>query len=359
LTPIRGAASGEKTALFLIQDPRGGSPSNIFAPFTALVRFALDHSLYALATDCWPVLDTALNVAGGRLQVARGNPAARFHKGLPHFNLAACHFGAGDLESGFRFLAMTGGEHARAGGSAFPVLLGDHELSRQFLIAPLVADLLPGWAARYHEITGRTLDEAELVALIKQVARRPTDGIQFLLALHRLLKAQGGGQNDWTRYLRTRSLAELLVALESMLRRIQVPFSGELQNQFEHMFGELPDYYSSFVDFHTDFLAIFKPPDGADTRRTPAAVDWSVNEVATRLVAAPHREAKAGLACYAAMRLRNTLLHVLENNLQIYADEAKCLDMFGISLAAYRVTMDREGRIVPVLARTNEAGSQA
>jgi hypothetical protein len=83
------------------------------------------------------------------------------------------------------------------------------------------------------------------------MTRPPTDGIQFLLALHRLLKAQGGGQNDWTRYLRTRSLAELLVALESMLRRIQVPFSGELQNQFEHMFGGLPDYLSSFVDFQT------------------------------------------------------------------------------------------------------------
>ena len=135
--------------------------------------------------------------------------------------------------------------------------------------------------------------------------------------------------------------------------------SGEFRYPFPANFKTSSSTCLGGCRITTVRLLIFKPPGGADTRRTPAAVDWSVNEVATRLVAAPHREAKAGLACYAAVRLRNTLLHVLENNLQIYADEAKCLDMFGISLAAYRVTMDREGRIVPVLARTNEAGSQA
>ena len=318
----------------------------IFAPFTTLVQFALDHRLYALATDCWPALDAALTATEGRLQVARANPAARVHKGSPYFNLAACHFAAGDLENGFRFLAMTGDEHARAGGSTFPVLLGDHELSRQFLIAPLVAELLPGWAVRYYEITGHTLDEAELAAVIKQAARRPTDGIQLLLSLHHLRKAQGGAQNDWTRYLRTRSLAEMLVALESMLRRIQAPFSGELQNQFDRLFAGLPDYFQAFGTFHTDFRAVFDPLGGPDTKRTPAAVDWTVNEVPVRLAVAPHRKAKAGLACYVAVRLRNTLLHVLESNLQIYHDEAKCLDVFGVCLAAFRIAMDGEDGVL-------------
>jgi hypothetical protein len=108
---------------------------------------------------------------------------------------------------------MTGDEHARAGGDPFPVLLGNHPLSRRFLIAPVVAELAPGWTVRYHELTNRNLDEAELIALVMQAARRPTDGIQLLLALHRLRKASGAVQNDWTRYLRTRSLAEMLVAL--------------------------------------------------------------------------------------------------------------------------------------------------
>lgn len=348
LRQFQTAALGEVTENLRQKVDNNAFPheDNIFGSFTMFVQFALDHRLYALATDCWPALDAALSAAEGRLQVVRANPAARVHKGSPYFNLAVCHFAAGDLESGFRFLAMTGDEHARAGGSPFPVLLGDHELSRQFLIAPLVADLLPGWAARYHEVTNRTLDEAELVALIKQASRRPTDGIQFLLALHRLRKAQGGVQNDWTRYLRTRSLAELLVALESMLRRAQAPFSGELQNQFGHLFAGRPDYHQSYGTFHADFLAAFAPPGGTDNKRTPAAVDWTVNEVVARLAANPHRRAKAGLACYVAVRLRNTLLHVLESNLQIYADEAKCLDMFGISLSAFRIAMDGENCVL-------------
>jgi len=190
------------------------------------------------------------------------------------------------------------------------------------------------------------LDEAELAALIKQAARRPTDGLQLLLALHRLRKAQGSVQNDWTRYLRTRSLAELLVALESMLRRIQAPFQSELQAQFDQLFAGRPDYHQPFGTFHANFLAAFYPPGGPDNRRTPAAVDWSVNEVAARLAITPQRKHKAGLASYAAVRLRNTLLHVLESNLQIYQDEAKCLDMFGICLAVFRVAMDGEDGVL-------------
>ncbi len=212
------------------------------------------------------------------MQVASGNPAARIHKGSPYFNLALCHFAAGDLERGFKFLAMTGDEHARAGGDPFPVLLGNHPLSRRFLIAPVVAELAPGWTVRYHELTNRNLDEAGLIALVMQGAQggRPF-GIQLLLALHRLRKASGAVQNDWTRYLRTRSLAEMLVALESMLRRIHVGHQGELQSQFEHLFGGRADYQQAFGLFHTDFRAIYDPLGGPDTRRTPGAVDWSVN----------------------------------------------------------------------------------
>lgn len=314
----------------------------IFSPFTTLVVFALERGLPTLATDCWPALDAALTTAEGRMQVASGNPAARIHKGSPYFNLALCHFAAGDLERGFKFLAMTGDEHARAGGDPFPVLLGNHPLSRRFLIAPVVAELAPGWTVRYHELTNRNLDEAELIALVMQAARQPTDGIQLLLALHRLRKASGAVQNDWTRYLRTRSLAEMLVALESMLRRIHVGHQGELQSQFEHLFGGRADYQQAFGLFHTDFRAIYDPLGGPDTRRTPGAVDWSVNQAALRIAGAPHRKAKAGVAAYAAVRLRNTLLHVLEANLQIYHDEAKCLDMFAVCLAAFRVAMDGE-----------------
>lgn len=318
------------------------NPDDIFGPFTGLVQFSLDRGVPTLAPDCWPALDAAVTAAEGRLQAKHGNPAARIHKGSPYFNIGACHFVAGDLETGFRFLMMTGVENARGGGSPFPVLLGDHDLSRQFLIAPLVAQLLPGWAVRYHEITSRTLDEAELVALIKQAAQRPTDGIQFLVALHRLLKAQGGVQTEWTKYLRTRALAELLVALESMLRRINAPHAGEMQSQFEHMLAGLPDYTGTFGLFHANFRATFAPPGLPDQIRTPAAVDWSVNEAVTRIAAAPTRKAKAGVACYLAVRLRNTLLHVLESNLQIYGDEAKCLDMFGVCLSTFRIAMDGE-----------------
>lgn len=317
-----------------------------FAPFTSLVQFSLNVGLPQLASRYWPTLDKIIAASEQNLKAARSDPAARFHKGSPYYNIGLCHFVGGDLERGFQFLAMTGDEHANGGGDPFPVVLGDHVLSKQFLIAPLVAEFVPGWSTGYQEITNRVLNEAELVALIKRAAKRPTDGIQLLLSLHRLLKSRGSIQNDWTRYLRTRALAELLVSLESMLRRIQAGHSGELQSQFEKMFSGKTPYNGPFLAFHLAFKAAYKPPGGVDSTRTPAAVNWSVNEALTRIAAAGTREEKAGVACYAAVRLRNTLLHVLETNLDIYTDEAKCMDMFSVCLAAFGIAADGEDGVL-------------
>jgi hypothetical protein len=138
---------------------------------------------------CWEQTIAPL-VAEAEAEIGKTAPTTRFHKGAPLFNVGVCHFANGDLENGFKYLSSAGREDELSGrGGRFPVLIGDHYLSKRFLIGPVVAELLPSWQADYLSITGSSLDEGELTMLIKQIALRSSDGVQLVLALHRLLKS--------------------------------------------------------------------------------------------------------------------------------------------------------------------------
>ena len=269
-------------------------------------------------------------------QQARNDPKIRIHKGAPLFNVSVCHFKNGDLENGFKFLTETGNEDVANGSSdGLAVRLGDHPLSRQILIEPVVSAFAAPRSKHYLAITGCTLDELELRDLIKYAAQRPMDAIQLVAALQRFLKAKSSPQNDWTRYARIRALADLVIVVESTLRRKQRPCDGELCDQLTELLKGQSAYLSIFGTFNTDFGKVY--PKNSPKKKTAEAVDWCVQKTITFLNSGAPREKNGGAACFLTLRLRNSLLHVLEDQVNIFADEAKCTEVFGIALATLRL----------------------
>lgn len=324
------------------------NPDAIFATHTLLAKFATENGVASLAIACWPPLAKQVEAAEAELRHSTGDPKAHIHKGAPLYNVGLCYFVNGDLENGFHYLTQAGDEDLFGGGTGLGVRLGDHTLSRPLLIAPVAQTFVPAWSARYSEITGKTLDEDELVTVIVHVAKRPMDAIQLVAALRRFLKAKAEPQNDWTRYLRTRALAELLNVLESTLRRKHHPYDGELAGQLKKLFLAGSLYLSAFGKIDQEFAKTFPKPVGAapNPQKTAAAVNWAVKETFKRIDGAAYREDKAGVACWLASRLRNNLLHVLENQLDIHSDEAKCTEVFGLMLGVLRlVKLGEEGAL--------------
>ncbi len=250
--------------------------------------------------------------------------------------MSVCHFKNGDLENGFKFLTETGNEDVANGSSdGLAVRLGDHPLSRQILIEPVVSAFAAPRSKHYLAITGCTLDELELRDLIKYAAQRPMDAIQLVAALQRFLKAKSSPQNDWTRYARIRALADLVIVVESTLRRKQRPCDGELCDQLTELLKGQSAYLSIFGTFNTDFGKVY--PKNSPKKKTAEAVDWCVQKTITFLNSGAPREKNGGAACFLTLRLRNSLLHVLEDQVNIFADEAKCTEVFGIALATLRL----------------------
>jgi hypothetical protein len=136
-------------------------------------------------------------------------------------------------------------------------------------------------------------------------------------------------------------LGDALIALENMLRRSQQSrgIENELYAQLTEILSVNLNAKREFDSFHHRDVFKWK---GRKLHRSPAAVNDCVNEALNRMAAATTASEKAGIACYLAVRLRNTLLHVLENSLDIYADRTKCITMFGCALSFFRIAKHGE-----------------
>jgi hypothetical protein len=317
----------------------------VFGRHTTLAEFSQIYGFPTLTIDAWTALAPKAAAAEQALRTARGDPKVRIHKGAPLFNVGVCHFANGDLENGFKFLTETGNEDVANGTSdGLAVRLGDHPLSRQILIDPIVAAFSASWSKNYLAITGCKFDDAELRELVKYTAQRPMDAIQLVAALQRFLKAKSSPQNDWARYARIRALADLVIVVESTLRWKHRPIDGELAVQLGELLRGQSDYLSVFGTFNGDFGTAF--PANSPTKKTAAAVDWCINKTIVYLNSGEPQKKNGGAACFLTLRLRNSLLHVLEDRINIFADEAKCTEVFSVALATLRLAkLGSEGKL--------------
>jgi hypothetical protein len=255
------------------------------------------------------------------------------HKGAPLYNTGLVFFVAGDFDRALQYFVEAGAaDEALGRGHRIAVPIGGHPLSRQVILEPL-AGLLNHWAANYMLVTGLALDLDELKSLLSLMADRSSDTLQAVIALHRIQHTLDGTENSGARIVRFRALADLVHLVESFLRQFQdKTIRGELGKRIE----ALLKFNSIVKKGRDDFRQAF------DKQRIPnddyvAVLNWITQETRSRCLYASSPAYAAGVITFFCHRLRNSLLHVNEEELLIFREKDTCLSAAGWVLAMLRV----------------------
>jgi hypothetical protein len=319
------------------------SDDAIFLPHTMLVN-ALIH----LGPDVWSSLalipaqlwaqQLSPRTKQAEEQIRQREPKARIHKGAPFFNVGLCFFVVGDFDRAFQYFSEAATEDELSGrGRRHSLLMGDNQLMEKVIVGPIVQDLIPQWQADYQNVTCRRCDEAELKQVLKWLVQRAPDAFQTTSALHRFRGLVKGLDNEASRYQMVRGLAEIVLAVESSLRLWQeVGIDAQLHQRMEALLKSNPASAAKFQAFHNDFCTLWKTKK---LHETGAAMNWAVSETFVRLAALPRAADRIGIAAYFVLRLRNTLMHVNEETLDLHKNPKLCLRAAGLAFAMLRVSM--------------------
>ena len=256
------------------------------------------------------------------------------HKGAPLYNTGVCLFVLNDFDGAFQCFTDADEENKRLGPGGIEMLIGKHELSKMLLIAPLVRDIAGKWAQDYKLVTGIDLDAGELTGLFEWLGKRASDAFVTIFALHRISRAYNRPKkNKASRLIVVRSIAELLIVLESAIRRIQG--AGMVGKQLGK---RMPALIAANLRVKRAYDGLSAFASGESV----AALNAVVKEGEVRFAAAKSEAERAGIVCYVAYRLRNSLLHLNEEALDIYSDLELAVRMAGWALVASRVARHGE-----------------
>jgi hypothetical protein len=264
------------------------------------------------------------------------------HKGAPLYNTGLAFFLAGDFDSAMRYFAQADEEDVQhKGAHEFRVVAGDHPLSKEIIIDPIIQSLAAFWVADYAKICGCNFDGQELINLLLALAYRPSDCLQAVVALHRIRTCVGGPQNHATSAIRFRALADLLHLIESFLRQFQ-KIKGQLAAHVTFLLQANQRSKTAYGEFSTAFgkwtKTTGKDPDSS------SALDWIASETSNRLVAAPDNGTAAGIVAFFCHKYRNSLLHVNEEALIVFNSQEECLAAAGYVVSMLRICLHAKDR---------------
>lgn len=315
----------------------GDSGDSLFSAHTEYVNAAIRAGISERPARLWAdvLWPKTVEIENAK---QKSDPGSRIHKGAPHYNAGMCFLLAGDLDRAVQFIAEAGAEDELLGrGSRGKVLVGDNHLSEEILIGPLVSCLVPKWEAAYFEITGCALDKGELKALLNWVSTMSReDAVQAVVALHRLLVAENGPENDALRHIRVQALTNLILLIESCLRKWSGGRPG--QQLFDRMKAMTAVHGPCEVAFdaaHARFYTQF-PSTHAD-KETHVGLNWAINDC-LRAYGGASRVTRAGISCYMAVRLRNSLMHIIEGRTDLYTDKNKVTTLAAMMFSVTRLS---------------------
>jgi hypothetical protein len=286
---------------------------SIFHSFGLYAEFCWHRLIPQRASALWVTRLSQSTIAAERRRSERGIQPARIHKGSPYFNVGLSMFMAGDFDHAMVLIAEAGEEDQRSGrADASQVLIGNNALSERILINPIANWICKPdtWGDRYQSVTARTFDKAELQRVLTWASARLTDALQLIVSLHRMAGTHVIADNAARRHLRIQALSDSVITVESTLRRWQTAMPGQqLHGRLLAMLRGCTGMERSFTQLHDDFSAHFPAAD----RETAAALNWTIDEALQRIEDARTTSARAGLACYLTYKLRNNLLHVMDD----------------------------------------------
>lgn len=314
--------------------PGGGDPNTedgLFQIHTNLVGKILAGLVPSeSAVVLWEKMQPLAEAAEARI-------AQKIHKGAPFYNTGLCLFVCGDFDGAYYFINRAAREDERIGRMTFPgILIGDHALSKQIILDPLVLELIPIWQKDYLDSTGIVLDEAELRGILRWLAQRPSDAFTVVAALHRVRRSLKREGNEAVRLVVVRAMADILVCLESSLRHKQGAGNHVGEQLGKRLPPELalnPAASAAFTDLHDWWVHSYIKAQ----RESEIGVNGLIVEGSNRFAAAVTVAQRMGIILCTAYRLRNSVLHVNEEGLGIYQDRNLGLRMAGWAFAACRL----------------------
>jgi hypothetical protein len=262
-------------------------------------------------------------------------PGKTIHKGTPLYNTGLAFFVAGDFDSALRYFTEADQEDiTNKGARPFAVIFGNHPLSPQVFIDPLVKKLVPHWVNDYRAITGIVLSATEIKELIAWLGSSPMDAVQILIALHRFQRSLEGLENPATQHLRVRAIADTLVVLESSLKHRFSPTTTMLGCLLPELLSGKTSS-TSFRQLNSDFKNHFR--SGTNPKCSPAAINWVTTKAISRIKLSSDPQVKIGLVCSLAQHLRNGLAHTIEPSLDIYSQRQLAIQVEGLAVCALRI----------------------
>ena len=324
-----------------------GADDDLFTPLNAYCVESWSNSLEIRPPRLWNLHISPI-VREVEDALAKNTPPDRIHKGAPLYNVGVCYVLSGDLDRAMVYIAEAGEEEEKFGrGGGRRISIGDNALSEQILVDPVLRckALSTNWAADYKTLTGKDLGKGELKDLLHWLSLSPQpllNAVQTVVSLHRYRSLEEMPDNDAARHLRVQALADLVLVVESSLRHWQSAVSGQLHNRMQSTLSANPTVNASFQAAQTRYCAVYpreKPPGTPNPdRETPAAVNWEVNDALANLRPGSSTAVTAGIACYLIVSLRNSLMHVISKDLELYKDKAKCDRVFGLVLSVVRIS---------------------
>ncbi len=224
----------------------------------------------------------------------------------------------------------------RVGGSG--IQIGQNSLSEQVLIIPVVNHITgtSSWCSDYKSVFGTDLDKSVVKEMVAWLATRLVNALQLVIVLHRFFLLKSGPENTAAKHIRIQALADLILVVESSLRLWQTNISGQLHSRMETAISANTSIRNSFDAAHSRFCATY--PSSDPNRETGIAVNWAVNDAVAELAKASTAAERAGIITYLAVRLRNSLMHVIDDSLDIYNNEATCERIAGLMLITARLS---------------------
>ena len=206
-------------------------------------------------------------------------------------------------------------------------------MGEQLLLRPLYSWLATKFGGAYCDATGHGLTDGEVRDLVRFLSARESDAVHFLLALHRYAWQAKGPDNAASRLQRVRALADLLLVFESSLRRWQSLASASPSTLFPRIRELLKDSAAGHAELNAR-LSAYPKANWEDTK----VLNRMVKQELARFGSASLKGEKTAVAVFTSYRLRNSLMHVLDDQLVLVRKPEVLEQVLAFALVAIRAS---------------------
>ena len=293
----------------------------LFWPHTAYVKSAIRSGLSIRAARLW-VERIAEEVNNVETRTRKS-----IHLGAPLFNVGLCYFVAGDYPRAMQYIGEAE-KHDNLHGKPSNLLVGGG-LAQNVLLKPLYPWVKATFGNAYKAATGDDLERSDLDGIIQFLQKRRIDAMLFLSVLHRIQSQMVGPENDASRLQCVRGLADLDLVFESSLRK-SLGTGGNLFALASVLLGANASAIGTFNVRHNRY--------NKTNKELSTSVNTMVQDELAEFRKSSSLPERCAIAVYVTYRLRNSVQHVLDDNLDVFNSRSLLLETIGLGLAAIRAS---------------------